>query len=53
MMLAADLALTFYDAQYLYAKSRNIILITEDGELLEKAKKVEVRVIRMRKYLKA
>jgi len=28
----------FYDASYLYiAKSRNVILITEDGELLEKA----------------
>jgi predicted nucleic acid-binding protein len=54
MMLAADLGLTFYDASYLYiAKSRNAILITEDGELLEKAKEAGVRAISAEEYLRA
>ena len=53
MILAVDLDLTFYDASYLYiAKSRNMILITEDKELLEKAKRIGVKAVRVEEYLK-
>ena len=53
MMLAVDLDLTFYDASYLHtAKSRNMTLITEDKELLEKAKKIGVKAVRVEEYLK-
>ena len=53
MMLAIDLNLTFYDASYLHiAKSRNIPLITEDKELLEKAKKIGVKAFRVEEYLR-
>jgi len=53
MMLAIDLNLTFYDASYLHiAKSRNIPLITEDKELLEKAKRIGVKAFRVEEYLK-
>lgn len=53
MILAVDLDLTFYDASYLYiAKSRNMIPITEDKELLEKAKRIGVKAVRVEEYLK-
>jgi len=53
MMLAIDLNLTFYDASYLHiAKSRNMPLITEDKELLEKAKIIGVKAFRVEDYLR-
>jgi len=52
MALALSLGLTFYDASYLYlAKSRGDFLVTEDGDLLERAKAAGVRAIKVEEYL--
>lgn len=52
MALALSLGLTFYDASYLYlAKSRGVFLVTEDGDLLERAKAAGVRAIKVEEYL--
>jgi len=52
MALALSLGLTFYDASYLYlAKSRGDVLVTEDGDLLERAKTAGVRAIKVEEYL--
>lgn len=46
MKLALELKLTFYDASYLHiAKSHGLTLVTEDGELREKAKHVNIKAI--------
>jgi predicted nucleic acid-binding protein len=53
MMIALDLKLTFYDASYLYvAKSKDKILVTNDNELLDKAKRIGVEAIRVEEFLK-
>ena len=53
MKLAAELKLTFYDASYLQvAKRMGIPLVTEDKELLEKAKNVSVKALNVEKFLK-
>jgi len=53
MMIALDLKLTFYDASYLYvANSKNKILVTNDNELLDKAKRIGVEAIRVEEFLK-
>ena len=52
MALALSLGLTFYDVSYLYlAKSRGDFLVTEDGDLLERAKAAGVRAIKVEEYL--
>jgi predicted nucleic acid-binding protein len=52
MALALSLGLTFYDASYLYlAKSRGSALVTEDGDLRERAKAAGVRAIGVEEYL--
>jgi len=53
MKLAAELKLTFYDASYLQvAKRMGIPLVTEDKELLEKAKDVSVKALNVDEFLK-
>ena len=53
MKLATDLKLTFYDASYLYiAKNRELTLITEDKELSGKAKKANVKSMKVNELLK-
>ncbi|MDT7887047.1 MAG: type II toxin-antitoxin system VapC family toxin [Thermoproteota archaeon] len=53
MMIALDLKLTFYDASYPYvAKSKDKILVTNDNELLDKAKRIGVEAIRVEEFLK-
>jgi predicted nucleic acid-binding protein len=53
MMIALDLKLTFYDASYLYvAKSKDKILVTNDNELLDKAKRIGVEAIKVEEFLK-
>jgi predicted nucleic acid-binding protein len=53
MKLATDLKLTFYDASYLQiAKSKELILVTEDKELSEKAKKANIRTITVNELLR-
>jgi predicted nucleic acid-binding protein len=53
MQIALDLKLTFYDASYLHvAKSTDKILITNDSELLDKAKKIGVKVAKLEEFLK-
>jgi len=53
MKLAAELKLTFYDASYLQvAKRMGIPLVTEDKELLEKAKNVSVKALNVDEFLK-
>jgi|BEDMetMinimDraft_2_1075160.scaffolds.fasta_scaffold05756_2 Predicted nucleic acid-binding protein, contains PIN domain len=53
MQIALDLKLTFYDASYLYvAKSTDKILITNDSELLDKAKKVGMKAVKVEEFLK-
>jgi predicted nucleic acid-binding protein len=52
MALALSSGLTFYDAPYLYlAKSRGGALVTEDGDLRERAKAAGVRAIEVEEYL--
>ena len=52
MALALSLGLTFYDASYLYlAKSEGGVLVTEDGDLPERAKAAGVKAIRVEEYL--
>jgi len=54
MRLATSLGLTFYDASYLHvARSRGLTLVTEDGELRERAKQAGVKVITVGELLKA
>ena len=51
--LAAQLDLTFYDASYLYlAKKTGMPLVTEDKELLEKAKNASVKALNVDDFLK-
>ena len=46
MELAAELKLTFYDASYLYkAKSLGLALVTEDEDLMEKAKSADIETL--------
>lgn len=46
MRLATGLKLTFYDASYLHiAKSRGLTLVTEDKELAEKAKHINIKAL--------
>ena len=53
MKLAAQLDLTFYDASYLYlAKKTGMPLVTEDKELLEKAKNASVKALNVDDFLK-
>lgn len=53
MALALKLKLTFYDASYLHvAKKYGLTLVTEDGELREKSKKVNVKAITVSEYVK-
>ena len=53
MKLAAELKLKFYDASYLQvAKRMGITLVTEDKELLEKAKNVSVKALNVDEFLK-
>ena len=53
MKLAAQLDLTFYDASYLYlAKKIGMPLVTEDKELLEKAKNASVKALNVDDFLK-
>ncbi|MDT7891859.1 MAG: type II toxin-antitoxin system VapC family toxin [Thermoproteota archaeon] len=53
MQIALDLKLTFYDASYLHvAKSTDKILITNDSELLDKAKKIGVKAAKLEEFLK-
>jgi predicted nucleic acid-binding protein len=53
MQIALDLKLTFYDASYLHvAKSTDKILITNDSELLDKAKEIGVKVAKLEEFLK-
>ena len=53
MKLAAQLDLTFYDASYLYlAKKIGMPLVTEDKELLEKAKNASVKALKVDDFLK-
>jgi predicted nucleic acid-binding protein len=48
MELAIGLRLTFYEASYLYmAKSRALTLVTEDEELYGKAKRADVKAIKV------
>ena len=50
--LALSSGSTFYDASYLYlAKSRGGALVTEDGDLRERAKAAGVRAIGVEEYL--
>jgi predicted nucleic acid-binding protein len=52
MRLVLRSGLTFYDASYLYiAKSKDYVLVTEDGELLRQAAVAGVRAIRVEEYL--
>ena len=52
MVLALRLGLTFYDASYLHlAKSRGGVFVTEDAALLNGAKAVGVKAIRVEEYL--
>ena len=52
MALALRLGLTFYDASYLYlAKSRGGVFVTEDAALLNGAKAVRVKAIKVEEYL--
>ncbi len=52
MELATKLKLTFYDASYLYvAKKEGFTLITEDKELLEKAKHIKVETLTTDEFL--
>lgn len=54
MRLATSLGLTFYDASYLHvAGSRGLTLVTEDGELRERAKRAGVKVITVGELLEA
>ncbi len=47
MELASELKITFYDASYLHkAKSRKLVLVTEDEDLREKAKHANVKAVR-------
>ncbi|MGB9806353.1 MAG: type II toxin-antitoxin system VapC family toxin [Thermoproteota archaeon] len=51
MRLAIEQKLTFYDSSYLYiAKTKKAILVTEDNELIEKAKQADVKVERVNEY---
>jgi predicted nucleic acid-binding protein len=53
MQIALDLKLTFYDASYLHvAKSTDKILITNDSDLLDKAKKIGVKAAKLEEFLK-
>jgi predicted nucleic acid-binding protein len=53
MQIALDLKLTFYDASYLHvAKSTDKILITNDSELLDKAKEIGVKAAKLEEFLK-
>jgi len=46
MKLAVELGMTFYDAAYLYsAKNGRLTLVTEDGELVEKASLINVETL--------
>ena len=46
MKLAVELGMTFYDAAYLYsAKKGRLTLVTEDGELVEKASLINVETL--------
>jgi predicted nucleic acid-binding protein len=48
MELAIRLRLTFYDASYLQiAKSRGLTLVTEDEELGERAKRANIKTMRL------
>lgn len=53
MGLATLLRLTFYDASYLYiAKTKGLTLVTEDGELQEKARRAGVDAISISEFTK-
>lgn len=46
MKLAVELGMTFYDAAYLYsAKKDRLTLVTENGELVEKASLINVETL--------
>jgi len=53
METATKMRTTFYDASYLYAaKSRRLILVTEDSELQAKAKHDGIKTLRLAEVLK-
>lgn len=53
MKHATELKLTFYDASYLHvAKSKGLTLVTEDKELSEKAKRINIKAITVSELLK-
>ena len=53
MKHATRLKLTFYDASYLHvAKSKGLTLVTEDKELSEKAKRINIKAITVSELLK-
>lgn len=53
MKHATGLKLTFYDASYLHvAKSKGLTLVTEDKELSEKAKHINIKAITVSELLK-
>ncbi|MBA7495485.1 hypothetical protein ES702_06072 [subsurface metagenome] len=53
MKHATRLKLTFYDASYLHvAKSKELTLVTEDKELSEKAKRINIKTITVSELLK-
>ena len=54
MRLAGRLDLTFYDASYLnLAKKMGIPLVTEDKELLKKARNISVEALNVDSFLKS
>jgi len=49
--LAIEQKLTFYDSSYLHiTKTKKAVLVTEDDELIEKAKRANVKVNRVKEY---
>jgi predicted nucleic acid-binding protein len=49
--LAIEQKLTFYDSSYLHiTKTKKAVLVTEDDELIEKAKIADVKVNRVKEY---
>ncbi len=54
MSIAFEQGATFYDSSYLsMARARNAVLVTEDAELLEKARRVSVKAERVSEYLES
>jgi predicted nucleic acid-binding protein len=53
MKLATGLKLTFYDASYLHiANSKGLTLVTEDEELSEKARHINIKAMTVSELLR-